>query len=209
MKPPLSDKVWDADIAHGPCCTQECNIATLLAAELSKTSFKGIQMNRGGVMFGILGLSLLLACSGNSNAERVNTGVEQPKEKGATSGLPTVAEVPPVAGVPTATLQRGKQIYDSYCKTCHQSQGQGIPGVYPPLAKSDYLQDKQKVIRALVFGLSGPITVNGKKYNGVMPPAPYNDEDIAAVLTYVYNSFGNSGGVITAAEVAAVRKAGK
>jgi nitrite reductase (NO-forming) len=113
------------------------------------------------------------------------------------------------AAPPAAVMQRGQQIYQSYCKTCHQANGQGIPGVYPPLAKADYLKDKQATIRAVVFGLSGKIVVNGKTYNGVMPPAPYNDADIAAVLTYVYNSFGNSGGIVTAQEVAAVRKAGK
>ncbi|GBD06796.1 Cytochrome c-552 [bacterium HR21] len=139
-------------------------------------------------------------------------GSEEKPANSEKASQPSVAQseaVPTVAGVAPQTMQRGKQIYDSYCKTCHQANGQGIPGVYPPLAKSDYLQDKRKVIHALVFGLSGPITVNGKKFNGVMPPAPYNDQDLAAVLTYVYNSFGNPGGIVTPEEVAAVRKAGK
>lgn len=149
------------------------------------------------------GLLLGVSCGGSE---------EKPAASPEKTGQPSAAQpgaVPTVAGVAPETMQRGKQIYESYCKTCHQANGQGIPGVYPPVAQSDYLKDKQKVIHALVFGLSGPITVNGKKFNGVMPPAPYNDQDLAAVLTYVYNSFGNPGGVVTPEEVAAVRKAGK
>ncbi len=157
--------------------------------------------------------SALLLFSIACAQERQSTPTQQApalaaREKGAEAakGSPAPATT---AAPPAAVMQRGKQIYESYCKTCHQANGQGIPGVYPPLAKSDYLKDKQAVIRALVFGLSGKIVVNGKTYNGVMPPAPYNDADIAAALTYVYNSFGNGGGIITPEEVAAIRKAGK
>ncbi len=157
-------------------------------------------MRRSLALIGVLAFAI--ACGGSE---------EKPAEKAGQSAAAQSGAVPTVAGVAPEVLQRGKQIYESYCKTCHQANGQGIPGVYPPLAQSDYLkeQGKTKIIHALVFGLSGPITVNGKKYNGVMPPAPYNDQDLAAVLTYVYNSFGNPGGVVTPEEVAAVRKAGK
>ncbi len=148
-------------------------------------------------IFPFLVFPVLLGCGG-----------EKPEQsRGGEQG--TNVASPVAAGVPATMLQRGKQIYESYCRTCHQANGQGIPGMYPPLAKSDFLQDKRRVIHALVFGLSGSITVNGKQFNGVMPPAPYNDEDLAAVLTYVYNSFGNPGGSVTPEEVAAVRKAGK
>ncbi len=152
-----------------------------------------------GVAFSVVALSVLVGC-GRSEDKQVSSP-STPGKQSASSAT--------VAGVPAATMQRGKQIYESYCRTCHQANAQGIPGMYPPLAGSDFLTNKQQVIHALVFGLSGPITVKGKTYNGVMPPAPYNDEDIAAVLTYVYNSFGNPGGIVTAEEVAAVRKAGK
>jgi nitrite reductase (NO-forming) len=152
-------------------------------------------------------LVLLYGCGEEKKpAEQQKETLPQPA---ATVPTASPEALPTVAGVSPEVLQRGKQIYESYCKTCHQANGQGIPGVYPPVAKADFLQDKKKVIHALVFGLSGPIVVNGKKYNGVMPPAPYNDKDLAAVLTYVYNSFGNPGGVVTPEEVAAVRKAGK
>ncbi|MEY3386335.1 MAG: hypothetical protein RIR53_1146 [Bacteroidota bacterium] len=102
-------------------------------------------------------------------------------------------------------MARGQQVYTEYCKTCHQANGQGLGTVYPPLAKSDYLKNTPmpQIIKEVVNGKSGKIKVNGKEYNGVMAPIPkkYTDQDIASVITYVYNSFGNSGPVVTAADV--------
>lgn len=112
-----------------------------------------------------------------------------------------------------ATMDKGKKIYNAYCSTCHQANGQGMSGVYPPLAKADYLQKKSKdeIIQAVVFGLTGKIKVNGKTYNGVMTPIPgnYSSADVAAVLTYVYNSWGNPGTTVTVQDVDKVKKAGK
>lgn len=112
-----------------------------------------------------------------------------------------------------AAMAKGAKVYKSYCATCHQPAGQGLSTVYPPLAKSDYLTKKSKsdVIRSVVFGLSGKIQVNGKNFNSVMSPLPgnYSNDDVAAVLTYVYNSWGNAGGAVTAADVAAAKKLGK
>lgn len=116
-----------------------------------------------------------------------------------------------VAQVDKAVLERGAKVYKGYCATCHQANGQGLANIYPPLAKADWLksQPKEKVIESVIYGLRGPITVNGKKYNGVMNPLPsnYTDEDIAAVITYVYNSWGNPGTVVTAADVKKVKAA--
>ena len=112
-----------------------------------------------------------------------------------------------------AIMTRGEKVYKGYCMTCHQANGNGMGTIYPPLAKSDYLTQKSKsdVIRAVVFGLSGKIKVNGKNYNGVMTPMPgnYTNDDIAAVMTYIYNSWGNKGGAVTAADVVAAKKLGK
>ena len=86
-----------------------------------------------------------------------------------------------------------------------------MPGVFPPLANSDYMKakDKKVIIDNVVNGLKGEITVNGKKYNNVMVPLPseYTDADAANVITYVMNSWGNTGPVVTAAEVKKARKA--
>ena len=102
-------------------------------------------------------------------------------------------------------MARGQQMYTEYCKTCHQANGQGLGTVYPPLAKSDYLKSTPmpQIIKEVVNGKSGKLKVNGKEYNGVMAPLPkkYTDEDIASVITYVYNSFGNSGPTVSVADV--------
>lgn len=83
--------------------------------------------------------------------------------------------------------------------------GEGIPNVYPPLAGSDYLADRERAITQVIKGSSGEIVVNGKKYNNTMPPQQLNDEEIAAVLTYVYTHWDNNGQAVTADEVKAVR----
>ena len=127
--------------------------------------------------------------------------------------LPAAVMIVAVAltGADQATMDRGAKVYKGYCSSCHQANGQGLSTIYPPLAKSDWLKNtpKEKVIEAVVYGLKGPITVNGKKYNGVMNPLPTNfkDEDIAAVITYVYNSWGNPGTVVTVADVQKVKAA--
>ncbi len=118
-----------------------------------------------------------------------------------------------VAAPDKAVMTKGEKVYKGYCMTCHQANGQGMSTIYPPLAKSDYLTKKSKsdVIRAVVFGLSGKMQVNGKNFNGVMTPLPgnYKNEDIAAVITYVYNSWGNAGGTVTVKDVEAAKKLGK
>lgn len=115
--------------------------------------------------------------------------------------------------VPARTLEEklagGKRIYESSCFACHQSDGQGLAGAFPPLAKSDFLNNKDKSISAVIHGLEGPIKVNGKDYNSVMPAQVLSDEDAANVLTYVYSMWGNSKKVVTPAEVKAVRASGK
>lgn len=105
----------------------------------------------------------------------------------------------------TSAMAKGKKVYEEYCKTCHQSNGQGLGTAFPPLAKSDYLKNTPRatVIKEVINGKSGKVKVNGKEYNGVMAPLPakYTAEDIANVMTYVYNSWGNSAPVVTVAEV--------
>lgn len=92
----------------------------------------------------------------------------------------------------------GKNIYGRTCFACHQSEGQGIPGAFPPLAKSDFLNaDANRAINAVLNGLTGEITVNGKKYNSVMTSQNLTDQEISDVLTYVYNSWSNNKTKIT------------
>ena len=113
---------------------------------------------------------------------------------------------PAEATIVTAQVGRGKLLYLQHCVICHQGNGQGSPGTFPPLAKSDYLLgDKKRGILALVQGLSDQITVNGVPYHGAMPPMVLDDARVADVLTFVRNSFGNRADAVTPDEVKAVR----
>lgn len=105
------------------------------------------------------------------------------------------------------SMEAGKSTYNAVCLACHMNEGQGIPNVFPPLAKSDYLaEDLDRNIKNLIQGLQGEITVNGKKYNQVMPATGLDDTDIANVLNYVMNSFGNKAEkMVTKDQVAKVR----
>ncbi len=103
-------------------------------------------------------------------------------------------------------ITRGKLLYAQTCVVCHQAQGQGTPGAFPPLAKSDFLAaNRDRVIKGLCEGLSGTIIVKGVTYNGFMPPAVLNDQQLADVLTYVLNSWENAGGSVSAGEVKTIR----
>ena len=101
----------------------------------------------------------------------------------------------------------GGKVYSTVCSACHQAEGQGLAGAFPPLAESDYLAaGTGPVIEAVLNGLSGPVTVNGKDYNAVMPNLSYlSDEEVADVVTFVMNSWGNPGGDVSSGEVTAVR----
>lgn len=109
----------------------------------------------------------------------------------------------------SAQLTAGEKVYQTYCTACHQPNGEGLAGAFPPLAQADYLlADKNRAIQTVLGGLSGEITVNGVKYNAVMPNLSYlSDEQVANVVTYVMNSWGNEGYKVSSAEVAALRNA--
>ena len=111
-------------------------------------------------------------------------------------------------GQPTAAqLAAGEKAFKSACIACHQVDGKGLPGAFPPLAGSDYLKaDKHRAIKNVLQGLTGPVVVNGVTFNSVMPPmSQLPDADLAHALTYAMNSWGNAFGIVTEAEVAAVR----
>ncbi|MGB5586402.1 MAG: cytochrome D1 domain-containing protein [Gammaproteobacteria bacterium] len=110
-------------------------------------------------------------------------------------------------GAKAEQIARGEALYVPNCGGCHQANGQGLPGAFPPLAKSDFLlADRQRAVAITLQGKTGPITVNGQQYNAVMPNmAHLTDANLADILTYVLNSWSNDGGAVTAAEVADVR----
>jgi len=105
-----------------------------------------------------------------------------------------------------ASIERGKEVYDVHCITCHMEKGEGLEGAFPPLAKADYLMaDKPRSIKQIIQGATGEMTVNGKTYSGEMPAVDLTDEQVSDVLNYVRNSWGNKGGAVTPAEVKAQR----
>lgn len=107
-------------------------------------------------------------------------------------------------------LLYGKRVYEANCQACHQAEGQGIPGAFPPLAGSDFLNaDPTRAIDVVLHGLKGPIKVNGQAFDSIMPAMRLSDEDTANVLTYVLNSWDNQGSVVTPNEVAKRRNEGK
>jgi nitrite reductase (NO-forming) len=121
----------------------------------------------------------------------------------------------PASGAPAKKAARGMSermsagnaVYVQNCAACHQPDGKGLKNAFPPLAGSDFLMaDKKRAIRVVLEGLAGKIEVNGSDYDGVMPALSLDDEDIANVLTYVRNSWGNKGDEVSASEVGGLRK---
>lgn len=107
----------------------------------------------------------------------------------------------------------GKRLFAQNCATCHQATGQGLPGVYPPLAGSEWANGNPEAVgRILLHGLSGPLEVHGATYNGAMPSfgplgSNWKDDRIAAVLTYIRQEWGNKAAPVTPEQIAAIRAA--
>ncbi|MFD1015892.1 c-type cytochrome [Winogradskyella rapida] len=123
-------------------------------------------------------LTTLASCNSNTKTSKVlaqnNSVTEQ--------DLPQLKE----------SMARGKIVYNDLCITCHLTEGQGAPKVFPPLANSDFLKNKQtESIKAVKYGLSGEIKVNGVTYNSVMSPLGLSDKEVADVINYINNSWGN------------------
>src|SRR5512137_2340836 len=116
------------------------------------------------------------------------------------------AEVAGAASV-AAQVAEGKKVFEITCMACHQADGKGMPGAFPPLAGSDYLlKDKDRAVGVVVNGLQGEVVVNGNKFNSVMPAmTQLSDKEIADALTYAMNSWGNAAGTVTTSQVAAMR----
>jgi len=152
-----------------------------------------------------LGLLLIVPLAGLSIGA-CSQKADEPADSTA-SGDTAVHTAEVSAATADELMEKGRAVYLANCAACHQPTGVGLAGAFPPLADSDFLKgDRKKVMAAALFGLSGPITVNGVEYNGVMPSMGHlRDEDLAAVLSYVFASWGNDGAAVSVAEVAALR----
>jgi mono/diheme cytochrome c family protein len=106
------------------------------------------------------------------------------------------------------SIERGSEIYTDFCMTCHLPNGEGVENVYPPLAKSDYLlKNREKSIRGIKYGQEGEMIVNGKTYNDVMAPLGLSDREVADVMNYISNNWGNKNDkIVTEEEVSKIKK---
>lgn len=108
-----------------------------------------------------------------------------------------------IVAISAVQLSKGQTVYENVCSACHQADGTGVPSLNPPLTKNDWtLGDKTRLINIVLKGLQEKIEVNGEVYDNVMPANDYlSDQEIADVLTFVRNSFGNKASGVSVAEV--------
>ncbi len=106
-----------------------------------------------------------------------------------------------------ASIQRGKKVYEKACLTCHQADGEGVPRLNPPLSKTkQVLGNKEKLIRIVLQGLNEEVEINGEYYDNPMPAQPQlTNQEIADVLTFIRNSFGNKATAVLITDVKTVR----
>src|SRR5574343_97264 len=157
----------------------------------------------------------LLSVNGPDKPEIYSKGIKKPLTaatiaKVAPAAKPAAkdakAAAPAVAAAPSVHA-RGKAVFDANCAVCHQADGKGVAGVFPPLAHSDFFQQRPYEMAHLVLnGRSGTMVVNGQKYNGVMPAQDLNDEDISAVINYINVELNEGQPVLTPEQVRDMRK---
>lgn len=128
-------------------------------------------------------------------------------QKKKVSVAPATHKVNVAAGLP-ASLKRGKAVYATYCLSCHQADGGGVPNLNPPLIQTSYvLGDKYALIKIVLNGFQDRIDIDGESFSNNMPPLKsLKDQQIADVLTYIRNNFGNKASAINAQDVQKARK---
>ncbi|KJD34786.1 hypothetical protein PK35_00925 [Tamlana nanhaiensis] len=105
------------------------------------------------------------------------------------------------------SIKKGEAIYQDFCLTCHMANGEGVKKTFPPLAKSDFLKNREATIKAIKFGLRGEIKVNDITYKNAMMPMGLSDDEVADVMNYITNSWGNKNEkMVTVAEVSKIKK---
>ena len=141
-------------------------------------------------------LASIAACAGGAK--------DQPA---ASSAAAAPAAAPAAGAAAAAPAAAPGEAQFATCAVCHQATGLGMPGAFPPLAGSEYVNGTpDKHIAIVLHGLSGPVTVKGTQFNSMMAPlGTMSDDDIAAAINYERSSWGNNGVHVTAAQVAAVR----
>jgi mono/diheme cytochrome c family protein len=138
----------------------------------------------------------------------VSCNSKEKEDKTSKVKYPKKTSVKQVSPELKASIAEGKLVYEDLCITCHMADGKGVTKAFPPLANSDYLKKNQKKsIAAVKNGMSGEITVNGVTYNSIMAPLGLSDKEVADVVNYINNSWGNSyGKIVTVEQVAKIGK---
>lgn len=166
-----------------------------------------------GVVAGLIGIAMLAGSyfGGNKGKDLSAAnikGYDYPREYDGVAGAGGGELDPLQLHQPENWIAAGKALFSTNCQSCHQASGAGVPGTYPPLAGSEFvINGEKRPISILIHGLNGSVIVNGKAYNGQMPPqgAKPNTE-IAQLLSYIRSEWGNKASIIYEDQVAAVRK---
>ncbi len=153
-------------------------------------------------------LLLSFSCGGNKSQNKESADIGKVNKIAQNTVNPSGTaqnEVP--NEVPNEVMDRGEKVYSNYCLACHQVNGSGNPGMYPPLdGTKKVLGEKKDLILILLNGLTGQIEVKGEVYYQAMAPHNFlTDQEMADVLTYIRNSFGNSASMVMPEEVKKVR----
>lgn len=176
----FSAKIW----ARAEPCLVFAVLSRSMLKQISETMKK-----RTRTLLLVLAAVLLMACGGKREKTQV-----------AGASPETLAQTPEQGEHP------GKKVYNKYCKACHQSNGEGVPGVFPPLTPNGYIADKKQIIAIVLNGMSGKADVNGTSYNGVMAAHSHlTNKELADVISYVRSSFGNKHDAVTPDEIEAAR----
>ena len=149
------------------------------------------------LIFSILLAGVTFSCQNNSEKKKVEAVNSEQLSKEVTHTLPPT----------TNKVHPGKAVFTQYCLVCHQADGSGVPGMYPPLGPGSWVgRDPKELVAVLIKGLNGKVEVNGQVYNSFMPSqAQLTDEEMADVLSYIRSGFGNSYAPVDADMVKKVR----
>jgi mono/diheme cytochrome c family protein len=108
---------------------------------------------------------------------------------------------------PQASLKKGQAVYETYCISCHMEDGNGVPSAFPSLVKTGNLTDKNRLVKIVLQGVRGPIVVKGEKYDAEMASITITDQEVADVINYIRNTWGNKAPLMNVSEVALAKKA--
>jgi mono/diheme cytochrome c family protein len=157
----------------------------------------------------LAGALAVAGCSHGSSTSSSSTQTAASPAASAAAGAMTAASPGGAMVAAAGNAAAGKTVYDTNCSSCHQANGEGSPGAFPPLAGNSTVTGLPgTVIHIVKYGLTGPVTVAGKTYNGMMPAwgTQLSNVQIADAVTYIRTSWGNKAKPVTTAEVAAVTK---